>query len=85
MQESELAVHLEAVSEEGFTILENVFSPERAGAFCKGIREIERDTLHPLEPGETEEDSSFLRTAGLLCIDPIFWDVPIDPTVSDRD
>ena len=82
MQQAELQTHLEAISEDGFTILENVFSLERADAFRKRIREIERTTLHPLEPGETEEDSSFYRTAGLLRIDPIFWDVPIDPTVT---
>ena len=82
MQESELQTHLEAVERDGFTILENVFSPERADTFCKRIREIERTTLDPLEPGETEEDSSFFRTAGLLRIDPLFWDVPIDPTVT---
>ncbi len=82
MQEAELRGHLDAVWEDGFTILENVFSPERADAFLKRIREIERDTLLPLEPGEKEEDSSFFRTAGLLRIDPLFWDVPIDPTVT---
>jgi ectoine hydroxylase-related dioxygenase (phytanoyl-CoA dioxygenase family) len=82
MQESELQTHLEAISEDGFTILENVFSAERAVAFGKRVREIERDTLEPLAPGETEEDSSFYRTAGLLRIDPMFWDVPIDPTVT---
>ena len=82
MHESELQTHLEAVERDGFTILENVFSLERADAFRKRIREIERTTLRPLEPGETEEDSSFFRTAGLLSIDPIFWDVPIDPTVT---
>ena len=32
--------------------------------------------------GEKEEDSFFFRTAGLLRIDPLFWDVPIDPTVT---
>jgi ectoine hydroxylase-related dioxygenase (phytanoyl-CoA dioxygenase family) len=82
MQEAELETHLEAVKEDGFTILENVFSAERAKAFGKRVREIERDTLHPLEDDETEADSSFYRTAGLLRIDPMFWDVPIDPTVT---
>ena len=82
MQEAELQTHLEAVESQGFTILENVFSAEWAEGFLKRIREIERDTLRPLEPGESEEDSSFYRTAGLLRIDPIFWDVPIDPTVT---
>lgn len=82
MQEAELETHLEAVKEDGFTILENVFSRERAKAFGKRVREIERDTLDPLEDDETEADSSFYRTAGLLRIDPMFWDVPIDPTVT---
>jgi len=82
MQESELQAHLNAIEGEGFTILENVFSRERADAFRKRIREIERDTLHPLEPGESEADSSFYRTGGLLRIDPIFWDVPTDPIVT---
>ena len=81
MQEAELQAHLSAVSEDGYTILENVFSAERAEAIGKRIREIERDALLPLAPGETEEDSSFYRTTGLLQIDPIFWEVPIDPTV----
>ena len=35
MQDSVLQTHLEAISEEGFTILENVFSVERADAFRK--------------------------------------------------
>ncbi len=82
VQQAELQTHLEAIAEDGFTILENVFSVERADAFRKRVREIERETLSPLEPGETEEDSSFYRTGGLLRIDPIFWDVPIDPTVT---
>ena len=82
MQEDALQTHLEAVAEDGFTILEDVFSPERAEALLKRIREIERDTLRPLETGETEEYSSFYRTGGLLRIDPMFWDVPIDPTVT---
>jgi ectoine hydroxylase-related dioxygenase (phytanoyl-CoA dioxygenase family) len=82
MQEAELETHLEAVKQDGFTILDNVFSAERARAFGKRVREIERDTLHPLEDDETEADSSFYRTAGLLRIDPMFWDVPIDPTVT---
>ena len=82
MQESELRSHLDAFEQQGYTIVENVFSLERADAFRKRVREIERETLHPLEPGEAEEDSSFYRTGGLLRIDPIFWDVPIDPTVT---
>ncbi len=81
MRVSELQSHLDAVKVDGFTILENVFEPERAETFQKRIREIERDTLRPLGPDEKEEDSSFFRTAGLLRLDRMFWDVPIDPTV----
>ena len=83
MREAELRDHLHALEEEGYTILETAFSPERAAAFSQRIREIERDALHPLEPGESEEDSSFLRTGGLLRLDPMFWDVPIDPAVTE--
>ena len=82
MQEAALRTHLDAVAEDGFTILENVFSTERADTLRTRIREIERDTLRPLEPEESETDSSFYRTGGLLRIDPMFWDVPIDPTVT---
>ena len=82
MQQSELSSHLEAIERDGFTILEGVFTADRAEMFCKRVREIERDTLLPLQPGEQEEDSSFYRTAGLLRTDRLFWDVPIDPTVT---
>jgi len=82
MRDSALQTHLEAIADQGFTIIENVFSPERADEFRERVRQIERDTLHPLEDGETEQDSSFYRTAGLLRIDPIFWSVPTDPTVT---
>jgi ectoine hydroxylase-related dioxygenase (phytanoyl-CoA dioxygenase family) len=75
--------HLEAIAEDGFTILENVFDAERAEAFTKRIREIERETLLPLGPNEKEADSSFFRTAGLLSLDRMFWDVPIDPKVCE--
>ena len=83
MQEAELRGHLNALEEDGYTILEAVFSPDRARTFATRIREIERDALHPLEAGEREEDSSFLRTGGLLRLDPLFWDVPIDPSVTE--
>jgi ectoine hydroxylase-related dioxygenase (phytanoyl-CoA dioxygenase family) len=82
MDEEQLAGHLRALSKEGFTILEDVFTPERAETIARRIREIERETLRPLSADEKEEDSSFFRTNGLLQIDPMFWDIPIDPTVT---
>jgi len=82
MDETTLERHLAEIGEQGFTIIENVFSAERAETLAKRVREIERDTLRPLAADEREEDSSFFRTSGLLRLDPLFWDVPIDPTVS---
>jgi len=74
--------HLDEIATDGYTILRDVFDAERATKFREKIREIESTTLRPMEPDETEEDSSFFRTAGLLRLDPIFWDVPIDPRVT---
>jgi hypothetical protein len=82
MQDSELQTHLEAIESVGFTILENVLPPERVEAVLLKVREIERETLRPLAPGEKEEDSSFFRTAGLLRLDPLFWDIPIASDVN---
>ena len=81
MDDSQAQIHIGEVADQGFTILENIAAPERVEAIRKRVREIERDTLRALEPGETEEDSSFFRTGGLLRIDPLFWDVPTEPDV----
>ena len=74
--------HVDAIAKDGYAILRDVFDPDRATAYREKIREIESTTLRPMEEGETEEDSSFFRTAGLLRLDPMFWDVPIDPQVT---
>lgn len=74
--------HVDAIRMDGYTIIRDVFDADRAAAYRDRIREIESTTLRPLDEGETEEDSSFFRTAGLLRIDPMFWDVPTDPTVT---
>ena len=74
--------HLAEIEDQGFTIVNDVFSAKRAETIAKRVREIERETLRPLASEEREEDSSFFRTAGLLRLDRMFWDIPIDPTVS---
>ena len=74
--------HLAEIEDQGFTIVNDVFSAKRAETIAKRVREIERATLRPLASEEREEDSSFFRTAGLLRLDRMFWDIPIDPTVS---
>ncbi len=81
MEDELLETHLAAIAEDGFTILENVFDAARAESYTKRIREIESEFLLPLGPDEKEEDSSFFRTTGLLSLDEMFWDVPIDPAV----
>ena len=81
MNSSDLQPHLDRIATEGYTVLDDVFDADLAQRICGRVRKIESETLRPLEPGEAEEDSSFYRTAGLLRIDPMFWDVPIDETV----
>lgn len=82
MLDTKVGTHLEAIETDGYTILEDVFDSERAEMFCSRVREIEAETLLPLEPGEQEEDSSFFRTGGLMRLDPMFREIPIDPTVT---
>jgi ectoine hydroxylase-related dioxygenase (phytanoyl-CoA dioxygenase family) len=78
----DVQARVDEISTVGYTILPDVFDADRAAAFRDKIREIEATTLRPMEEGETEADSSFFRTGGLLRIDPMFWDVPIDPQVT---
>jgi ectoine hydroxylase-related dioxygenase (phytanoyl-CoA dioxygenase family) len=73
--------HVEAIERDGYTILRNVATPELIAALCKRVRETERETLASLQPEESEDESSFIRTAGLLRIDPIFHQLPIEPRV----
>jgi len=77
MQESLVQSHLEAIERVGYTILEDVFKPEVVDAMRKRIHEIEVETLGETERGYQIDGSSQLRTAGLLRLDSLFWDVPI--------
>ncbi|MGI9602143.1 MAG: phytanoyl-CoA dioxygenase family protein [Acidimicrobiales bacterium] len=81
MDDASLKLHLDAIEVDGFTVIEDVFDAERAQTMADRVRQIEGDTIRPLEAGEAEEDSSFYRTGGLLRLDPMFWSVPADPTV----
>ena len=83
MEKHEREAHLKAIETDGYTILEDILPLEQVEKLLARVREIERETLRPLEAGESEEDSSFFRTAGLLRIDPMFWEVPIQPVVLD--
>ncbi len=81
MQASALEAHLKSVEENGYTILENILPPEIVSALRKRVREIEAETAGTPEELAADPDHSFLRTAGLLRLDPLFQDVPIQPDV----
>lgn len=81
MDDATVQTHLDRVARDGFTVIEDVFDADLAAAMRDRVRQIEADTIGPLESDEREEDSSFYRTAGLLRLDPMFWNVPVDPTV----
>jgi ectoine hydroxylase-related dioxygenase (phytanoyl-CoA dioxygenase family) len=81
MQASQLERHLRAIEEDGYTILENIASPELVSALRKRVRSIEAETAGTPEELAADQEHSFLRTAGLLRLDPIFHQVPIQPDV----
>ena len=81
MDEQSRQAHVDAVETDGYTILQDVITPERIEALKKRVREIERDSLGNIEADDPNDETSFLRTGGLLRIDPLFWDVPIEPDV----
>lgn len=81
MQAANRQTHLEALDRDGYTIVENVIDADHAARICRRVREIESQTLPEHESGSPVDGSSQLRTAGLLSLDPLFWDVPIEADV----
>lgn len=81
VENAEVESHLEAIATEGFVLLEDVFDASRARKLRDRVREIERETLQDTESGTPVDGSSQLRTSGLLRLDPLFWDVPIEPAI----
>ncbi len=81
MDQAALAEHLEALDRNGYTVLEEVIDPDLVARILKRVREIEQETLPEHESGSPVDGSSQLRTAGLLSLDALFWDVPIHPEV----
>ena len=81
MEQAALASHLEALDRDGYTILERVIEPDRVERIRERVREIEQKTLPEQESGTPVDGSSQLRTAGLLRLDPLFWEIPIHPEV----
>ena len=82
MEQTQLDVHLEAIEGDGFTIIENVIPPALLKALKERIRECEVASVGPLEDLPNDDDDySFMRTAGLLRLDPVFHQVPIHEEV----
>ncbi len=82
MEQAQLDVHLKEIEGQGFTIIENVISPDVVKALKDRIRECEVASVGPLEDLPTDDDDySFMRTAGLLRLDPVFHQVPMHPEV----
>ena len=81
MAPTEIAAHLQSLEEHGYTILENVVAPDVIADLRERVREIEDETLGPVESGSPVDGSSQLRTAGLMRLDPMFWQVPINEQV----
>lgn len=77
MEQSAIQSHLEAIQCDGFTFIEDVLDSESVDAIRKRVREIERETLGETERGTPVDGNSQLRTAGLLRLDPLFWEIPI--------
>jgi len=81
MDSQRIASHLQEIEDQGYTVIRDLVEPARVDAIRQRVREIEKATTPPLAPDEDEKESSFLRTAGLLRLDPMFWRIPTDPTV----
>ena len=81
MNPSDLEMHLRSVEETGYTILQEIAPPKLVAEITRRIREIESETAGTPEELAADPDHSFLRTAGLLRIDPLFHAIPIHAEV----
>jgi ectoine hydroxylase-related dioxygenase (phytanoyl-CoA dioxygenase family) len=81
MTQISLESRLHDLEVDGFTILHHAIDEDFRLKILNRIREIEAETLADLREGESESDSSFYRTGGILEADPLFWDIPINPDV----
>jgi len=81
MQAALVQSHLEAIESDGYTIIEDVFKPEIVDAIGNRVHELEQQTLGETERGYAVDGNSQLRTAGLLRLDPLFWEIPIHDDV----
>lgn len=82
MEQERLEAHLREIETDGFTIIEDVIPPDVIEALTDRIRECEVASVGPIEDLTTDDDDfSFMRTSGLLRLDPVFHQVPIHEEV----
>jgi ectoine hydroxylase-related dioxygenase (phytanoyl-CoA dioxygenase family) len=82
MDPAKLDGHLKDIESDGFTIIEDVIPPDVVKALTDRVRECEVASVGPLESLATHDDDySFMRTTGLLRLDPVFHQVPIHEEV----
>ena len=81
METAQIDEHLGAIDRDGYTILRDVIDPDLVRRILARVRQLEEETLSEQETGTPVDGSSQLRTAGLLNLDPLFWDVPLHPEV----
>lgn len=69
MEPSEREGHLQAIETDGYTIVEDVLPLAQVEKLRERVREVERETLRPLEPGEREANArAYVATAGFFSI-----------------
>lgn len=72
--------HVERIARDGFTIIEDVFDRDRAGALRAELDRLERDL--GIEPaGNSFEGATTWRIYNLLAHGPLFEAIPVDPAV----
>ena len=81
MPQTDIDRHHQSIEEHGYTIVEDVIEPDLVALLLERVRAIEADTLGPDESGSPIDGLSQLRTAGLMQLDSIFRQVPINEQI----
>ncbi len=80
MQENELKGHLEAIAEQGFTVIEQAIAPELLAAVRNALQRVEAELA--IEPARNAfEGHHTLRVYNLLALDPAFQQIPVHARV----
>lgn len=82
MDQAQLQGHVDEIADDGFTVLENAIPDEVVESMKDRVRACEVESVGPLEDLSTKDDDySFMRTTGLLRLDPVFHQAPIHAEV----